>query len=199
MNVKLNRRYSGYLEVPFDCIPTENTQFRIYFSTVITQIDQDNQTISIDMFNPLKLSQVIKQCKNFYLFIPEDSVTNCYEIINSKHKIHGKLISSFKEKRRAFRLPICNSDFTINGEKITLINISISGVLFIFSKPLEDFVLITHPDGKKLKIKIIDKTQKNEKFTYRAKILDANFNISQFLSEKYLHICKKLLKSSYKE
>ncbi|NPA52959.1 MAG: hypothetical protein GXO22_08695 [Aquificae bacterium] len=195
--LKSGKRYSGYINLPNNCHIDRDIYFQMFFSAIITQQDQ---TITLHTFNPLKTGKIIQKCGEFNLFFPEEIVTYRFKVISYiQDTIKGTFVNSFKEKRRAFRLPICDQGFSINGKNIILINISVSGVLFISTQSLTNTITIKHSDGKTIKAKIIEKTQKNKEFIYRAKITDSNFNISQFLSEKYLQMCKKILTENCKE
>ncbi len=192
--MKENKRYSGYLKLDLQCKESKNIEFKLFFSAVITDID--NNTITIDMLNPLEIEKLLKKEKNFYLFIPEEKIVNQFNIIRLQNKICGELTNSFEEKRRVFRLPVCDTDFYIDNKKASLINMSVSGISFEFENPLDNIITLKSSDGKAIKTKIIDIKEKNNLYIHRGKILEANFNISQFLSEEYLSICKRLLKDN---
>ena len=192
--IQTGTRYSCNIDIPVEC---ENSKrdFKVFFSCIVKDFDDTQNIVYLTGFNPIELEELVKKYKTFSIFLHENSKSIvCSYSHSNGNMLVAKQTAEFIEKRRSFRIPVCENEFKINGKEAIIINISASGLSFICDREPPQIVHLEGNNNKTIKVKIIETRKEDGKYIARGKILITNFNLYRFISEKYLQICKEILK-----
>ncbi len=196
MGLKEGIRYSCYLRVPTKCPSLEEEfDFNIFFSGKVLNIE-GNQ-ITLGEFNPVIMGNLISKYPEFSIFVPRSrELFECSYIKTSDEQIICTVKNKITEKRKSFRVLICDSKFFINEKgDIDVLDISYTGISFIPKTRLSINDTVRLKDENRfIDINVLEINEKNGKQIVRGKIVNSNFNLSRFISEKYITFSKKLIK-----
>jgi len=201
MSLKEGVRYSCHMKVPFECKSIhDKSDFYIFFSCKVLKLNDD--TILTDMYNPVIIRDLLKKYPEFYIFVPEKrELVGCQYIETSKNGVILKTKDRIPEKRKSFRILLCDSDFYINEPgDIDVLDISYTGVRFVYrgrSESSENFVRLINAE-RTIDVEILGRNTINGETIIRGRIVSSNFNISRFISERYIQICKEIIKRECK-
>ncbi len=201
MSLKEGVRYSCHMKVPFECKSIhDKSDFYIFFSCKVLKLNDD--TVITDMYNPVIIRDLLRKYPEFYIFVPEKrELVECQYIETSKNGIVVRTKDRIPEKRKSFRILLCDSDFYINEPgDIDVLDISYTGVRFVYrgsSKDLGNPVRLIN-DERTIDVEVLGRDTINGESIIRGKIVSSNFNISRFISERYIQTCKEIIKRECK-